>query len=80
MLAERRDRCGELLREHFPEWTFHEAEGGLSYWIELPGMLATQLAARAEIWGSIWEPERGLVYRGRLTAIYVCPFAGADRA
>jgi DNA-binding transcriptional MocR family regulator len=57
MLAERRDRCGELLREHFPEWTFHEAEGGLSYWIELPGMLATQLAARAEIWGLIWEPD-----------------------
>jgi DNA-binding transcriptional MocR family regulator len=51
MLAERRDRCGELLREHFPEWTFHEAEGGLSYWMELPGMLATQLAARAETLG-----------------------------
>ncbi len=51
MLAERRDRCGDLLREHFPEWKFHEAEGGLSYWIELPGMLATQLAARAEIIG-----------------------------
>ncbi|HAS1311910.1 TPA: PLP-dependent aminotransferase family protein [Enterobacter bugandensis] len=51
MLAERRDRCSNLLREHFPEWTFHEAEGGLSYWIELPGMLATQLAARAEIIG-----------------------------
>ena len=51
MLAERRDQCGALLREHFPEWTFHEAEGGLSYWIELPGMLATQLAARAEILG-----------------------------
>ncbi|MDM7087734.1 PLP-dependent aminotransferase family protein, partial [Enterobacter asburiae] len=51
MLAERRDRCGELLRELFPEWKFHEAEGGLSYWIELPGMLATQLAARAEIIG-----------------------------
>ena len=51
MLAERRDRCSELLREHFPEWRSHEAEGGLSYWIELPGMLATQLAARAEIIG-----------------------------
>ncbi len=37
-----------MLREHFPEWRFHEAEGGLSYWIELPGPLATQLAARAE--------------------------------
>ena len=51
MLVERRNRCGELLREHFPDWTFHEAEGGLSYWIELPGMLATQLAARAETIG-----------------------------
>lgn len=48
MLAERRDRCGQMLREHFPEWRFHKAEGGLSYWIELPGPLATQLAARAE--------------------------------
>lgn len=27
--------------------------GGLSYWIELPGMLATQLAARAETTGII---------------------------
>lgn len=51
MLAERRNRCGELLREHFPEWRFHEAQGGLSYWIELPGMQATQLAARAETLG-----------------------------
>ena len=51
MLVERRNKCGELLREHFPDWTFHEAEGGLSYWIELPGMLATQLAARAETIG-----------------------------
>ncbi|MGK3225783.1 PLP-dependent aminotransferase family protein [Enterobacter soli] len=51
MLAERRKRCSELLREHFPEWTFHEAEGGLSYWVELPGMQATQLAARAETLG-----------------------------
>lgn len=51
MLAKRRDRCGELLREHFPQWTFNEAEGGLSYWVELPGMLATQLAARAEALG-----------------------------
>jgi len=51
MLKERRDRCSRLLQTHFPEWTFHEAEGGLSWWIELPGMLATQLAARAETLG-----------------------------
>ena len=42
-----------LLREHFPNGGFPEAEGGLSYWIELPGMLATQLAARAETTGII---------------------------
>ena len=66
MLAERRDRCSNLLREHFPEWTFHEAEGGLSYWIEL--LLATQLAARAEIIGI--NPGTGTRFglSGRLTA------------
>lgn len=51
MLLAHRNRCRELLQTHFPEWKFHEAEGGLSYWIELPGMLATQLAARAETLG-----------------------------
>lgn len=51
MLMAHRNRCRELLQTHFPEWKFHEAEGGLSYWIELPGMLATQLAARAETLG-----------------------------
>lgn len=51
MLTERRDRCGALMREHFPEWRFHEPEGGLSYWVELPGMVATQFGARAETLG-----------------------------
>jgi len=51
MLTERRDRCSTLMREHFPEWRFHEPEGGLSYWVELPGMVATQLGARAETQG-----------------------------
>lgn len=51
MLTERRDRCSALMREHFPEWRFHEPEGGLSYWVELPGMVATQLGARAETLG-----------------------------
>jgi hypothetical protein len=46
--------------------------------MELPGMLATQLAARAEIIGINWEREHGLAYRGRLTAICACPFAGAS--
>lgn len=51
MLKERRDRCSALMREHFPEWHFHEPEGGLSYWVELPGMVASQLAARAQTQG-----------------------------
>lgn len=51
MLTERRDRCSALMREHFPEWRFNEPEGGLSYWVELPGMVATQLGARAETLG-----------------------------
>lgn len=51
MLAERRDRCGELLRKHFPTWHFQTPEGGLSYWVELPDRLATQLAALAETQG-----------------------------
>lgn len=51
MLLERRSQCGALMREHFPEWHFCEPAGGLSYWVELPGMVATQLAARAEVLG-----------------------------
>lgn len=51
MLKARRDRCAALLREHFPDWRFSLPEGGLSFWIELPDMLATQFAARAETIG-----------------------------
>lgn len=51
MLREHRDRCATLLREHFPQWRFQMPEGGLSYWVELPDMLATQLATRAEAAG-----------------------------
>ncbi|MCU6669181.1 PLP-dependent aminotransferase family protein [Enterobacteriaceae bacterium H4N4] len=51
MLRERRDGCAALLREHFPDWRFQMPEGGLSFWIELPDMLATQLAARADVAG-----------------------------
>jgi DNA-binding transcriptional MocR family regulator len=74
MLSERRHRCSELLHEHFPEWAFREPEGGLSFWVELPGMVATQLAAGLRRWGSILAQALVLVCRGRLTAIYACPF------
>lgn len=51
MLASRCDDCAALMREHFPEWRFQTPQGGLSYWVELPDMLATQFAARAETIG-----------------------------
>ncbi|QJT83668.1 PLP-dependent aminotransferase family protein [Kosakonia sp. MUSA4] len=51
MLASRRDDCAALMREHFPQWRFQAPQGGLSYWVELPDMLATQFAARAETIG-----------------------------
>ena len=48
MLNARRQRCSELMQEHFSDWRFQQPQGGLSFWVELPDMLATQLAARAD--------------------------------
>ena len=48
MLAARRDMCGKLMAEFFPHWRFTLPEGGLSFWVELPGMLATLFSVRAE--------------------------------
>ena len=39
-------------------------EGGLSFWVELPDMLATLFSARAESQGSISAPVRGLGWKG----------------
>jgi len=51
MLNTRRRRCSELMQAHFPDWSFQQPQGGLSFWVELPDLLATQLAARAETVG-----------------------------
>lgn len=48
MLATRRNMCGALMEEYFPHWRFTPPEGGLSFWVELPGMLATLFSVRAE--------------------------------
>lgn len=48
MLAARRDMCSALMHEYFPQWHYVQPEGGLSFWVELPNMMATQFAARAE--------------------------------
>jgi DNA-binding transcriptional MocR family regulator len=51
MLKARRDMCEELMKEYFPRWRFTPPEGGLSFWVELPDMLATLFSARAESQG-----------------------------
>ena len=48
MLATRRNMCGALMAEYFPHWRFTPPEGGLSFCVELPGMLATLFSVRAE--------------------------------
>lgn len=48
MLSQRRDMCASLMQSYFPAWRFQQPEGGLSFWVELPDMLATQFASRAE--------------------------------
>ena len=54
-------------------------EGGLSFWVELPDMLATLFSARAEnARRSISAPVRGSGWKGRSTAIYVCRFTLPD--
>jgi len=50
-LTARRDMCAALMREYFPQWKFVLPEGGLSFWVELPEMVATRFAARAESCG-----------------------------
>lgn len=47
-LKNRRNMCAELMQEYFPQWKFVLPEGGLSFWVELPEMMATRFAARAE--------------------------------
>lgn len=48
MLAARRDMCSALMAEYFSQWRYAQPEGGLSFWVELPDMLSTLFAARAE--------------------------------
>ncbi len=64
MLKARRDMCETLMAEYFPRWRFSPPEGGLSFWVELPDMLATLFSARAESRGSISAPVRGLGWKG----------------
>ncbi|MGS4772394.1 PLP-dependent aminotransferase family protein, partial [Klebsiella pneumoniae subsp. pneumoniae] len=51
MLKARRDMFETLMAEYFPRWRFSPPEGGLSFWVELPDMLATLFSARAESQG-----------------------------
>ncbi len=47
MLKQHRDACLHLMQEYFPEWRTLTPAGGLSFWVELPGLQATGFAARA---------------------------------
>lgn len=47
MLKQQRDDCQRLMQEYFPEWKTSTPAGGLSFWVELPGMQATQFSSRA---------------------------------
>ncbi|BBT72200.1 MULTISPECIES: PLP-dependent aminotransferase family protein [Enterobacteriaceae] len=51
LLKARRDMCATLMQEYFPQWKFVLPEGGLSFWVTLPDMMATRFAARAEAVG-----------------------------
>lgn len=51
MLRQRRDAGAALVGELFPQWRLLPAEGGLSWWVELPGPLASAFAASAELAG-----------------------------
>lgn len=48
LIARRGRHLEALIRDQLPEWSFHEPEGGLSLWIQLPdGASARDLAIRA---------------------------------
>ena len=47
-LRKRRDDCAAMLAQLYPSWRTVTPPGGLSFWVELPGALATRFAASAE--------------------------------
>ncbi len=72
MLKARRDMCETLMAEYFPRWRFSPPEGGLSFgWNFLTCWPPCSLRVR-KARGSISAPVRGLGWKGRSIAIYVC--------
>ncbi len=72
MLKARRDMCETLMAEYFPRWRFSPPEGGLSFgWNFLTCWPPCSLRVR-KAGGSISAPVRGLGWKGRSIAIYVC--------
>ncbi len=68
----RRDMCETLMAEYFPRWRFSPPEGGLSFgWNFLTCWPPCSLRVR-KARGSISAPVRGLGWKGRSIAIYVC--------
>ncbi len=68
----RRDMCETLMAEYFPRWRFSPPEGGSLFgWNFLTCWPPCSLRVR-KARGSISAPVRGLGWKGRSIAIYVC--------
>lgn len=79
MLQQRRDRCAELMNRYFPDWSFLMPDGGLSFWVELPGMVATRFASRASDAGIILGTGTRFGLSGAFDRFLRMPFS-ADEA
>jgi DNA-binding transcriptional MocR family regulator len=66
------ERLARLLREHLPEWSWTEPQGGLTLWVRLPTASAEELARVAPrhgvsiVPGSVHSPSHGFPDRLRL--------------
>ena len=79
LLQQRRDHCARLMNHYFPDWSFLVPEGGLSFWVELPGMLATRFASRASDAGIILGTGTRFGLSGAFDRFLRMPFS-ADEA
>lgn len=73
MLAERRDRCGQMLREHFPNGGFRKRREGFHTGLNYPACWRHSWRHAPKRQASLWAPARVLDYQARLTATCVCP-------
>jgi len=73
-LREQRDALVAALHEQLPDWHFGVPSGGLALWVQLPGALATVLAAAAERHGVILAPGPAFAVEGGLDRFVRLPW------